>query len=61
MNIEAVNEVEASAILLLKRIEDVKERLDGDNYYLAGCKETAALKRQSMELTRALVGIRRSQ
>ena len=37
----------------------VREKAWKDKYIFMGCKETASCKRASMDLTRALVAIRR--
>ena len=43
----------------IKKAELAKERLINDDYAWAGTKETGAAKRASMDLTRALVGVRK--
>ena len=42
----------------LEKAKIAKKRLMIDNYAKYGCKETGAVKRASMDLSRALVAIR---
>ncbi len=59
MNIKNVIKVEKEAIEVLKRVKAVKEKYKTDkDYMFFGCKETASLKRKSMDLTRTLSELR---
>ncbi len=43
----------------IERAKVVLERAKEDKYIFFGCKETGALRRQSLELTRALAELRK--
>ena len=77
MNMQQVNEVEVECSRVIKRIEELRERIrvedadfkkrkaarPDDKYVyhfdpFTGCAETGALKRASMDLSRALVKLR---
>lgn len=66
MKIENIEEVEQEAIKFLKRIREVKESATNNQVFKTGnafkhttaSKETGALKRSSLELTRALSKMR---
>lgn len=59
MNIANVNGAEKVAQQFLIRIEEVKLKLESDSNALSGCPESGALRRASMELTRALTTMRK--
>jgi hypothetical protein len=58
MNIENIQEAEQECKRFLKRCTEAKKRIKEDKYALYGSKETGALKRSSMDLTRVLVKLR---
>ena len=66
MKIENILEAEAEAVRFLKRIKDVKESMINQKKFnmisksetTYSSKETAALKRSSMDLTRSLSKMR---
>lgn len=60
MTRDAVNEAVAEAQRFLERAAAVSWRGTGPGAYADRNVETAALRRQSMELTRALARLRRS-
>jgi hypothetical protein len=57
VNIDKIKEAEQEAFRLLSRIESVK-KCNGDDL-VWGCKHTAALRRASLDLTRALAEMRK--
>ena len=59
MNIETISKAEAEAREFIKRCKAVRKSAKEDNYCFFGCQETGALRRQSMELTRALADLRK--
>jgi hypothetical protein len=65
MDLEKVQEVEEETLRFLKRIREFKTkvmRADAQGQrmiFITGCKETAALRRASLDLTRALAKMRR--
>lgn len=59
MKIETIEAVEAEAIKLLERIADYKVAWEDMQYRQHNPKEQGALRRQSMELTRALAQMRK--
>ena len=60
MNIENLNEAINEAERFLEKAKVVREKVKVDNYVFYGCKQTGALKRASMDLSRALSKIRRT-
>lgn len=60
MDLRKVNKVEKEAKEILARCDAVKERAKEDHMCFYGCKETSSLKRQSLELSRALSELRRT-
>lgn len=60
MKLENINEVEFEAKRLLKRITDLKKNgsFNHDKTQVYVCKESAAVKRSSMDLTRSLSKMR---
>ena len=52
---------EKEARLFLARVRTLKEKMRGDRFALYGCKESGAVRRASMDLTRALADLRRSK
>ena len=62
MKLENIEAVEVEAIRLLERIADYKaalEKLEQKRWSFTAPKESGALRRQSMELTRALAKMRK--
>ena len=59
MNIETISKAEAEAKEFIKRCKAVREREQEYAYCFFGCQETGALRRQSMDLTRALADLRK--
>lgn len=59
MKIEAINLAIAEAHHFIRAAEAAKKRLEADNMaHISGSKETAACRRASMDLTRALARLR---
>lgn len=57
-------EAEEWAVMFLKRMDAFKKRYNNDEYFrryltITGGAETAALKRTSMDLSKALVNLRK--
>lgn len=59
MNLAKILKAEKEAKKFLKRAKIARGRAHGDKYFFYGCRESAALKRQSMELSSALVELRK--
>lgn len=57
--IRDIDEAVLEALRFIQRAEDAKVRIKNSYYALHGCKETSAMRRASMDLTRALVAIRK--
>lgn len=58
MKIKDILTAEKECLRFLDRLRKVKTRLKDDKYTLYGCKETGALKRSSLDLTRSLSEMR---
>ena len=58
MNIEQVIKAEYEANRFLERLRDVKKKYKDDKMLFYGSKETGALKRSSMDLSRVLTQLR---
>ncbi len=58
MNIENINEVELELKRFQKKLKDLKIRIKEDIYTLYGCREAAAIRRSSLDLTRSLSKMR---
>lgn len=58
---EKMEKAEAAAREFLARVEAMRARIesDGNRVWLCGSTESGALRRQSLELTRALAEMRR--
>ncbi len=63
MNKDRIRVAVEHASIFIERANDLLERLDNEDgaILITGCKESAALRRQSMELTRALAELRKSR
>lgn len=65
MNVSVVNEAKSELARLQKAIKQLdnvsKLGCDKLNEYYAGCPETAAVKRASMDVTRVLARLRRGR
>ena len=59
MDIKNLEKAMGEAERFLDTAQAVKEKVAKDKYAFFGCKETASCKRASMDLTRALVAIRK--
>mgnify|MGYP001581689419 CR=1 FL=1 len=60
MNDTSLKKAESEAKRFLKAASDWRAATKGDAYpFLCGCKESGALRRCSMDLTRALADLRR--
>ena len=59
MNLQTILAVEKEAKSFLEKAKIARDRAEKDNYFFFGCRESASLKRQSMELTNALVALRK--
>ena len=59
MDINDVNEARDEAERFMEKLLDVIKRDKIDNHCFFGCKETGALKRASMDLSHALVKLRK--
>ena len=53
---EAINETQR----FIDKAREARRRLNVDKYAVYGCKETAAVRRSSMDLTRILVKLRKN-
>lgn len=60
MNMETILQAETEIKKFIKRSKAVKIRASGDKFCFFGCKETAGLRRQSLELSNVLVNLRKS-
>ena len=65
MNCSAIETAEAEAHRFLECVEKMRQRLDVDKsmsngFYIAGCKESGARRRASMDLTRAITEMRKA-
>ena len=58
MNLEKIKEVESKAEEFLRRLKTARAKIQNTEYFYVS-KETSALKRSSLELTRALAEMRR--
>ena len=58
MNLEKLKEVESKAEEFLRRLKIARAKIQNTEYF-SSSKETAALKRSSLDLTRALAEMRR--
>ena len=58
MNLEKIKEVESKAEEFLRRLKIARAKMQITEYF-SSSKETAALKRSSIDLTRALAEMRR--
>lgn len=59
MNIELIKTAEAEAKRFLERAAEARKRLNIDSYAKYGCRETGAVKRASLDLSRALADMRK--
>lgn len=64
MRMSEIDEAEAEAIRFLDRVHDLRTRIKDDPHVaqfweIVGCKESGAVKRASMDLSRSLVALRR--
>ena len=60
MTLEALETAITEAKRFLSKAADAKRRIKKDTYWaMMGCTETAAAKRASMDLTRALAAMRK--
>jgi len=59
ITIKKINETIKEVNKFLEVAEKIKKRLRKDRYASFGCKETAILRSASMDLSRALVEMRR--
>ena len=60
MNFKKIVAAEKEAKEFLKRCAALRVKMQNDDTAKYGCKETASVRRQSMELTHALVDVRQS-
>ncbi len=60
MNLQKIITAEKEAKEFLKRCNGLRECTKNDACFFYGSKKTASLKRQSMELSNALVDLRKS-
>ena len=58
MNLEKLKEVESKAEEFLRRLKTARAKMQINDFFHSS-KETAALKRSSLDLTRALAEMRR--
>lgn len=59
MNINTVIEAEKQAKEFLRRAKTLKDRAKDDKFAWYGCKESGSVKRQSLELSNALIELRK--
>ena len=57
---EKLDDVMLECSRLLDRAREAKARLEKDKWAYWGCKETGAVRRASMDLTRALAELRKA-
>jgi hypothetical protein len=58
MKIETMTEAVKLAALFVRKCKTVQDRLKNDTMTMYGCKETGAVRRASMDLTRILADLR---
>ena len=61
MNIQNIREAKEEAQRFLKKVEDVEARYakESKSMFLCGCSETGAVRRASLDLSKALSEMRR--
>jgi len=59
VNIKTILAAEKEALEFLERVKNAKTREQKNKYFFFGCGESAALRRQSLELSAALVELRK--
>ena len=64
MNIKKLRKAETAARAFLRAVDDIDTRAESDDHFwrmlgITGFRETAAVRRASMDLTRALADLRR--
>ena len=59
MNIETMVKADEEAVRFRKAVEALRLKMASDSYAFMGCPESGALRRASMDLTRALATLRR--
>ena len=61
MNLQKINIAEVEAKRFLEKVKAVKSRAKEERLiFLTGCRETGTLRRASMDLSNALVELRKS-
>jgi len=61
MKMENVDRAAEEAGRFLTLVGQLRVKVEQDKYCMWGCKETAAVKRASLDLTRALADMRRRE
>jgi len=62
MTLKKIIEAEKEAIKFLEKTGIAKQAVrENDMFFITGCKESASLRRQSMELTNALADLRKTK
>lgn len=62
MRAQTINQAEAEAQRFLKKVKDLKDRVGGNHIALDyGCRETAAVKRASLDLSQVLADMRQGR
>jgi hypothetical protein len=61
MNIHNIQQAKEEAQRFLKKVEDVEARYakEGRSMFLCGCSETGAVRRSSLDLSKALSDMRK--
>lgn len=60
MNLKKVELAEREAKRFLEKVKELKKRAKIDIYAFHGCKETGSVKRSSMDLSRSLSELRKT-
>jgi hypothetical protein len=61
MNMIVLNRSEECAKRFLSAVAEMELKISNDPYAWSGCKESAALRRASLDLTRSLADLRRPE
>ena len=59
MDAKTLKEAKSEANRFLEKVRELEEVMDITDYAFYGCKQTGAVRRASMDLTRALSGLRK--
>ena len=59
MNIDSVREAKDTAVRFLKTVDTLEAKLETDDYAAWGTRESGAVRRSSLDLSRSLSAMRR--